>query len=218
LQRTREYVEIIRQALKGDRVDHQGPQFRLGGFKLLNAPDQSVPIYIAALGPANVRLTGELADGWLPIFAPRGHLCPLQAELEAGAARAGREPGSIDIAAYIPALVGPRAERLLRQQIAYYVGSMGTFYFNFVTLLGFDAEAQAIRSAWEAGNRVGAVNAVSDRLLDLCTLGADGEGSRQKLDEYHEQGLHLPILALPHGCTAAEARETMEILAPDRPA
>jgi hypothetical protein len=95
---------------------------------------------------------------------------------------------------------------------------MGTFYYNFVTELGFGEETRAIREAWEAGNRVTAVNAVSDRLLDLCTLGADGPRSRQKLDEYHEQGLHLPILSLPHGTTAAEARDTLEALAPERPA
>lgn len=216
LERTREYVEIIRQALRGDRVDHRGPQFELAGFKLLNAPETEIRIYIAALGPGNVRLTGEIADGWLPIFAPRGHLGPLRAQLEEGAAAAGRHAAAIDVAAYVPALVGRRAERLLRQQIAYYVGGMGRFYYTFVSELGFGAEARTIRDNWEADNRIGAVNAVSDRLLDLCTLGSDGEGSRRKVDDYHAEGVDLPILALPHGCTVAEAKETIETLAPGR--
>jgi hypothetical protein len=107
-----------------------------------------------------------------------------------------------------------RAERLLRQQIAYYVGGMGTFYYTFVTELGFGDEARAIRERWEAGNRVGAVNAVSERLLDLCTLGPDAESARQKLDDYHAEGVGLPILSLPHGCIADEAKETLEALAP----
>jgi alkanesulfonate monooxygenase SsuD/methylene tetrahydromethanopterin reductase-like flavin-dependent oxidoreductase (luciferase family) len=218
LERTREYVEIIRLALAGNRVDHHGPQFELSGFKLQNAPQTSIPIYLAALGPRNVRLTGEIADGWLPIFAPRGRLGRLKMELEAGATLAHRDAGSIDVAAYIPAIVGERAERLLRQQIAYYVGGMGTFYYTFVTELGFGEETKAIREAWEGGNRLGAVNAVSDRLLDLCTLGAKGERSRQKLDEYHEQGVRLPILSFPHGSSVPEIRETLEVFAPELPA
>src|SRR5262249_38604424 len=69
LQRTREYIEIIRLALSGERVNYDGEIFHLQRFRLgFNPPRTNIPIYVAALGPKNVELTGELADGWLPIY------------------------------------------------------------------------------------------------------------------------------------------------------
>lgn len=214
LQRTQEYVEAIRAALSGDRVNYPGEQVRMQGFRLSALPAATVPIFLAALGPRNVRLAGRIADGWLPIFAPRGRLGPLFNELAAGAQEAGRDPASIEVAAYVPALVGPRADRLLRQQLVYYIGGMGTFYARYLAGMGFSDEVATIRSLWQEGSRVAAVNLVGDDLLSLCTLGAEPTEAHRRLLEYRQEGISLPVVTLPTGCTSKEAEQTVRALAP----
>lgn len=214
LERTREYVAAIRLALGGQAVDVEGNQVRLRGFRLLNPPAEAVPIYIAALGRRNVRLTGEIADGWLPIFAARGQMDTLLGEFRRAALDAGRDPVSLDIAAYVPVLVGSRGDQLLRSQLAYYIGGMGVFYADFVTGAGFTEEAAAIRGAWEAGNRRAAENLVSDRLLEICTAGSEPAGAGQRLAEYRREGIALPVIAIPHGSSMEEIMTTLEALAP----
>ncbi|MEZ4547320.1 MAG: LLM class flavin-dependent oxidoreductase [Thermodesulfobacteriota bacterium] len=72
LQRTREYVEIIRMILSGGKVDYDGEIFKLKGFRLqFSPPRPDIPILVAAIGPKNIRLTGEVADGWIPFLLPR---------------------------------------------------------------------------------------------------------------------------------------------------
>src|SRR4029453_7414192 len=98
LQRTREYVEILRQALARERLVYEGETYELPlpdgpgkALKLMIAPVQErIPIYIAAIGPKNTQLAGEIADGWLPIFFSPDHMGDAEALLEEGAARSGR--------------------------------------------------------------------------------------------------------------------------------
>lgn len=212
--RTREYVEVIRLALSGQTVDFAGTELRLERFRLLNPPAAEVPIYIAALGPRNVRLTGQVADGWLPIFAARGHMAPLLAELRTGMALAGRQPDEADVAAYLPVAIGRDGERLLRQQLAYYVGGMGSYYHGFVARLGLEEEANMIRSRWEGGRHREAMAAVTEEMLALCTLGTEAGAARERLAEYRADGVSLPILAFPHGSTIEIVQDTLAALAP----
>ena len=214
LERTREYIAAIRLALAGQPVDVEGNQVRLRGFRLLNLPAEAVPIYIAALGSRNVRLTGEIADGWLPIFAARGQMTELFGEFRRAALAAGRDPRSLDVAAYVPALVGRRGDQLMRQQLAYYIGGMGAFYADFVTSAGFAEEAKAIGAAWQAGDRRGAASLLSDRLLETCTAGSEPGVARHRLAEYRREGIALPVIAFPHGSSMEEIMTTLEALAP----
>jgi F420-dependent oxidoreductase-like protein len=214
LGRTRDYVKIIRLALSGETVDFESDGIALHGFRLLNPPAAPVPIYLAALGPRNVRLTGELADGWLPIFAPRGHLEGLMTEFQQAVESAGRNVANIDVAAYLPAAIGPSTERLLAQQIAYYVGGMGTYYFEYVSRVGFGAPAQRIREAWEAGDRRRAVYEVNEDLLAACTLGPEATAARERVVEYRAEGIRLPVVTPPHGSTAQQVADTLEALQP----
>lgn len=214
LARTREYVSVIRTALRGEEVRYEGDILQLRDFKLLNPPPTCPPIYIAALGPRNVRLTGEIADGWLPIFAPIGRLDGLIAELRRGEGAAGRSPGSVEVAAYLPALVGSRGSRLLCQQLAYYVGGMGTFYAGFLRARGFGEETEAIRGRWQAGDRVGAVELVGPDLLASATLGDDPEVGRGRLNQARAQGVSLPIVAVPHGSRPDEVAATLQAFRP----
>jgi coenzyme F420-dependent oxidoreductase len=214
IQRTRDYVEVIRLALSGKKVEYQSDLVKLQGFKLQNPPDEEVPIYIAALGEKNLRLTGELADGWLPIFAPRGRMQPLFAGLENGARLAGRRVEDLRVVAYVPGVVGDRAERLLKQQIAYYLGGMGTFYAEFFRRVGFTAETDEIVEKWRSGDRVGAAEVVPEELLEVFTLGADETVARERIEEYGQQGVDVVVVVPPRGCSAVEIAETLEGIIP----
>lgn len=214
LARTEHYVNIIRTALAGDPLNYDGDEFHLSGFTLSVRPPAPVPIYIAALGPGNIRLTGRVADGWLPIFALRGHMSGAFSLLHEGAQAAGRDVRSIDVAAYIPCVLSPRADRLLAQQLAYYVGGMGNFYAEYMSRLGFGVAVADIRQKWLDGDRASAVRAVPDTLLDVATLGVDRETAATRLREYRSQGIDLPIVTLPAGATPEEAAATIAALAP----
>jgi alkanesulfonate monooxygenase SsuD/methylene tetrahydromethanopterin reductase-like flavin-dependent oxidoreductase (luciferase family) len=155
-----------------------------------------------------------IADGWLPIFAPRHHMGPLRALFESAVRSAGRDPAVADVAAYIPALLGPAADTLLRQQLAYYIGGMGTFYYHFLSRTGFGQDAEEIRRAWQQGDPRTAVAAVSDHLLDACTVSGEPSAARTAVDGYRESGIRLPILTPPHGSSPAEVAATLEALAP----
>jgi alkanesulfonate monooxygenase SsuD/methylene tetrahydromethanopterin reductase-like flavin-dependent oxidoreductase (luciferase family) len=216
LARTEDYVKIIRLALSGDRVNFDSDGFHLSGFKLGLRSPAPVPIYLAALGPQNIRLTGRIANGWLPIFAVRGQTAELFELLRQGAREAGRDPEHIDTAAYVPCLISPRGERLLAQQLAYYLGGMGSFYARYLSRLGFGAAVTEIRRLWEAGDRPAAVKAVPDGLLEAATLGTDAVTARGRIQEYREEGIRLPIITIPNGGTPEEARVTIGALAPAR--
>ncbi len=214
LERTREYVAAIRLALAGQPVDIEGNQMRLQGFRLLNPPASTVPIYISALGSRNVQLTGEIADGWLPIFAVRGNMATLFGEFRRAALAAGRNPTLLDIAAYVPVLMGNRGDQLLRRTLAYYIGGMGAFYADFVRSAGFSEDATAIRTAWQTGDRREAESLVSERLLESCTAGSEPSVARRRLAEYRREGVTLPVIAFPHGSSMEEIVTTLEALAP----
>jgi alkanesulfonate monooxygenase SsuD/methylene tetrahydromethanopterin reductase-like flavin-dependent oxidoreductase (luciferase family) len=182
------------------------------GFKLQNPPSQPVPVYLAALGPRNVRLTGEIADGWLPIFVPRAGLSELMGQLQAGARGAGRDAASLAISAYVPAVAGPRAERLLREQIAYYLGGTGTFYARYLSGLGFGADVEAVRARWQEGDRRAAVAAVSSSILERCTLSVVPQEAKRQLTEYASDGIDSVIAALPNGASPEEVTATLQAL------
>src|SRR5437762_7530763 len=135
LQRTREYVEVIRMALARERVDIHGETLELPlpdgpgrALKLTIAPVQErVPIYIAAIGPKNTALAGEIADGWIPtLFSPE-HVSEFRSSLEEGAAHSGRSLNGFDIAPTVNAYVSDDRElarNLMRPVLALYIGGM----------------------------------------------------------------------------------------------
>ncbi|HEX8918964.1 MAG TPA: LLM class flavin-dependent oxidoreductase [Chloroflexota bacterium] len=214
LRRTKEYVTFIRFALAGGRVQVDGRYVRSSGFRLENSPGHPVSIYLAALGPRNVMLAGEMADGWLPIFSPASWLDARLRLLQEGASRAGRSASAVDVASFLPCLVGPKAPDLLRLQVAYYVGGMGSFYARMVAEAGFEADAAAIRGAWQSGDRRAAVEHVGPRLLDACTLGSEVGQIIRRIGVYRAAGVRLPIVSIPRGATAEQVADTIEALSP----
>ncbi len=190
-------------------------------FRMTSTPVQErVPIYVASLGPQNLALTGELADGWLPIWANRGRLADLKEQISIGAAKSGRNIADVTVAPYIFCYTadGPEdlahGEQLLRAHMAYYIGGMGTFYFDSFSRAGFDTEAQAVRDAWSSGNREQAANAVSDRMLESVVVLGDSQQCRDQLAKFRQAGVDLPIVNFPHGTDLATVRRTIDALAP----
>jgi F420-dependent oxidoreductase-like protein len=194
LGRTREYVEIVRTIIARERpVAHEGARYQLPytgadglglgrPLKLILHPQRSaIPIYLGSLGPRNVALTAEIAEGWLPIFfSPRAFDGVFAEPLAEGFARAGDGKGfddGFDVAPVVSVVVDDdidAARRVVKERIALYIGGMGHAKRNFSNQLirrfGFDAEADEVQRLFLSGNRAAAVDAVPDALIDEVAL------------------------------------------------
>jgi F420-dependent oxidoreductase-like protein len=185
LQRTREYVAVVRMALARERVDYHGETIELPlpdgpgkPLKLTIAPvQQRIPVYLAAIGPRNTALAGEIADGWLPTFFSPEFVSEFRELLEEGAARAGRSLDGFDIAPNVNAYVSDDRElarNLNRPLLALYIGGMGSraqnFYNNVVQRYGFEAAAKEIQDLYLDGKKEEAAAAIPDELIDMVSL------------------------------------------------
>jgi F420-dependent oxidoreductase-like protein len=222
LARTREYVEIVRQALAGGPVNYQGDLFRLGRFRLGAPPEQQrIPIYLASLGPKNLRLTGEVADGWLPIWVHQGQLPESIEKVAQAATDAGRDLSQITVAPQISCWAADtpedlaEGERLIRAHMAYYIGGMGSYYYNLFRRYGYEAEAGACREAWANGQREKAAEAISQDMVDNIAVLGDAASCRAKLDRFRRNGADLLIIAFPHGSPLTAIQRTIDALAPE---
>src|SRR6476469_3478706 len=170
LQRTREYVDVVRLALSRERVVYSGSTLTLPlpdgpgkALKLTIAPVQErIPIYIAAIGPRNTTLAAEIADGWLPtLFSPE-HVGEFRPLLEEGFARAGAGKGfeDFDIVPTVTAMVSDDLESArdaMRHYVALYTGGMGSRQQNFYNALmrryGFEDAAEQVQELYLAGKK-----------------------------------------------------------------
>src|SRR2546423_2436173 len=185
LQRTREYVDVVRKALARERVEYHGETIELPlpdgpgkALKLTIAPEQErIPVYIAAIGPKNVTLVGEIADGWLPVFFSPEHVSEFRPLLEEGAARAGRSLEDFDISPTVNVLVSDdidAARDAMRPVLALYVGGMGSreknFYNRLVQRYRFEDAAREVQDLYLEGRKGEAARALPAALLDAVTL------------------------------------------------
>ena len=221
LERTREYIQIVRMALSGQRVDYDGRLFQLSRFRLPFTPlRRDIPIFVASLGPRNLALTGELADGWLPTWVHVDHLASMKALVEEGAQGAGRTIGQVSAAPQILCYVAEnvrdmeQGRRLISANMAYYIGGMGDYYHRLFCGYGYSEECGSIREAWHNGDRQRAASLVTDEMLDKVAVLGDAEGCRAKLDAYRTAGADMPVVGFPHGCPAKAVLRTVELLAP----
>ena len=194
LTRMREYIDIVRKASRGERLDHEGEFFRTQRFRLRIAPYRShLPIYIASLSPASLRLTGELADGWLPIFLAPSRMEAAVAELKASAEAAGRALSDIalspQVSIYVTDDVDAARDRE-RPHIAFYIGGMGVFYHQYMHRIGFGDEADAIRQAYTARERERAAALVTDEMVDAMTIIGAPQQCREQMQRYFDAGVN----------------------------
>ena len=219
LQRTREYVAIINAILRREPLNFKGDIFSLErGFTIRFKPiREHIPIYLASLGPKNIMLAGEVADGILPVYWPARDYPALRAQLDNGSASADRPAGSVRIAPYLTVEIildeGERQAARLRAAapVAFYVGRMGTFYAEMLSRHGFGEEVAAIRKGWEGGHK-SAIAAVSDQLLDATAIIGTPDEVVARLREWQALGMDEPLISLPGG-TAEESAARLETLA-----
>jgi F420-dependent oxidoreductase-like protein len=204
LQRTREYVEVVRMMLRRERVEYHGETIELPlpdgpgkALKLTISPVQEeIPVYIAAIGPKNVALTGEIADGWLPIFFSPEHVQEFRPLLEEGAARAGRTLDDFDIAPTVNVLISDDVEAArdaMRPVLALYVGGMGSreknFYNQLMVRYGFEEAAKEVQDLYLDGKKEEAAAALPAELIDTVTLVGPKDVVRDRLAVYAQAGV-----------------------------
>jgi coenzyme F420-dependent oxidoreductase len=217
LRRTREYIEVIRGFLRGDRVDYDGNFFDLSGFQLDVDTYHECPIYVAAMGETNRQLAGEFADGWMPFILPSSGLEDALEAVRRGASRGDRDPDDIDVAPWVPTCISENdpeaARRHAASVVGFYVGAMGDYYANAVTDFGFGEEADAIQAGWEDDGPSGATAAVTDEMVDeFCAAGTPAQAA-ESFERYAAAGATSPVAYLPAQSAPAEMlRGTVEYL------
>lgn len=191
LTRMREYVEVVRAALAGDKVEFHGLTTRVDGFRLQHAP-ASVPIHLAALGPTACALAGDVADGIvLFLKTPEGVRTALRWANEA------RDPEreQLECVMRLPFLVDEEPEILsvaARRLLLSYAPV--DVYARSLAAEGFGAEVAAIRDAWAAGDRRRAVEIVPHSMLDALFVMGGPEHAAERLEELRAAGVTTPVL------------------------
>jgi F420-dependent oxidoreductase-like protein len=214
-QRLRETVDIIRLVLARRRLTYEGKIFRLdGGIKLVDEPVRpSIPIYLATLGPQALRLTGEIADGWLGAFcSPQRYAEVFAPYLRSGMAARSGNVGPLATCVTHLVAVGEdqRIDRdALRPYLALYVGGMGSRERNIYNLLfrryGFVEEADRIQRLFLEGDRAEAAAAVTDEMIDTVAICGPAAECRERLEEVGRAGIDEVALQLVVPQGGAEA-------------
>ena len=215
LARTREYVEIVRAILRREEpLEHHGEHYDIPyagpgatglgkPLKIILHPLRpSMPIYLAAIGPRNVALAAEIADGWMPIFFSPWRFDSVHApSLAEGFERRGGRPADFDVAPLVPVVVTDDLAAgldALRPKLALYVGGMGArgqnYYNRLACRYGFEAEAAEIQDLFLAGKKREAAAAVPDALVDEVALVGDRARIADRLAAWEECGATTLIL------------------------
>lgn len=232
LARTREYVALVRQALAREVVQGPGPFYPLPlpdgpgkALRLTIRPAHDIPIYLAAVGPKNLELAGEIADGWHAIFFSPEHaqqiLAPLRAGLQRRPASTASTDGTVpfDVVASVPVSLDDDLERAadaVRPYCALYIGGMGSreknFYNQLARRMGFAEAADRIQELYLAGRPRDAAAAVPFELVDSTALIGPAARVRERLERYRTAGVSTVSIA-PLGDLDA-ARRAVAALAP----
>lgn len=209
IKRQREAIEIIRTILRRDKLVYEGEIYKLDmGLKLINHPLRAdVPIYLASLGPKNVELTAELADGWLPtLFSPEQAADVWGPALEAGNAKRSADLGDLTVMPAVTAAVTDdpaTAKGIAKFAMALYIGGMGSREQNFYNRLfrryGYVDEAKTVQDLYLDRKREEAMGAVTDEMVDEVSAIGDAAYVKDRFAAFEEAGatvLNLALLAL----------------------
>jgi alkanesulfonate monooxygenase SsuD/methylene tetrahydromethanopterin reductase-like flavin-dependent oxidoreductase (luciferase family) len=216
VRRAHETIAVTQRYLSTDdgRVSYDGEVIQVADFEPLG---RDVPIYHAALGPANRRVVARLADGWIPHNVPFPDLPEAFADIEETAEEAGRDASEIAGAPYVPSAVSdddPDAARdAIRGHVAYYVGN-GEGYRKAVAQR-FPDGADAVAEAWRAGDRGDAKAAVTDEMVDALGVAGTTEQARERLADLQDGIVDLPMITVPRQAAGEMAMDTIQALAPD---
>ena len=225
LGRLRETVDVVRHCLAGEKISFAGRHFQIPlpgdsrPMRLSTRAEHPIPIYLAALSPATLRLTGSVADGWLGTsFVPEGAGSAYFAHLDAGLASVGRSRAELDVcqgaevafAADEDALRAMVAGR--KKELAFSLGGMGSASTNFYNQAygrqGWASVAAEVRSRWVSGDRDGAAALVTDEMVLATTLIGTEEMVRKRLRVWQDAGVDT-VRLYPAGDTLDERLATL---------
>jgi F420-dependent oxidoreductase-like protein len=215
LGKTREYVEVVRAILKREGpLEYKGEYYQVPytgpGATGLGKPLKSIlhgrpdlPIYLAAVGPRNVALAAEIADGWIPVFFSPRRWPMFREWLEEGfRAAGGRPPERFDVMPMVPVVVGDDIDACrgaVKPRLALYVGGMGArgrnFYNDIARRYGYDEAAQRIQDLYLTGRKDEAAAAVPDALVDEVALCGPRDRIRERLTEWQMSGVTTIMVA-----------------------
>ena len=224
LERLREYTEIVRMAINGERVVYNGKHYvlpRPGGegkaLKLAIPPNPNLPIYLATLGPKSLELTGEIADGWIGTSLVADHADVLLDPIRRGAEKAGRSLDDIDLQVNTQLDVSDDVESLIgkyRPAMAFTLGGMGSartnFYNSAFSRAGFGDIAADVQRLWVEGDKAAAVAAVPDEMVLAAYSIGTADMVTARLRALAAAGVNAVRLA-PIGRTAAEQIAHLEM-------
>ena len=231
LGRTREVVEICRQVWRRERLIHQGRHYQIPlppergtglgkALKIINHPvRERIPITIASLGPQNVELTAEIAEGWQPVFFYPERADAIWGDaLRAGKAKRDSALGDLDVMVGVSLAIGENVEDRLqwaKPQLALYIGGMGAkgrnFYHNVATRYGFGEVADRIQDLYLSGHKSEAIAAVPDELVRSVSLIGPRGYVRERIAAFAEAGV-TTLLATPVTGDGAEYVDFVEQL------
>jgi F420-dependent oxidoreductase-like protein len=204
LARTREYVDIVKLALGRKQVEYAGAHYQLplpdGPGKALrlgfHPARDNIPIYLAAVGPKNLELAGEIADGWLAVFYAPEFAAEQLAPVVAGRAKVGKELAGFDVVPSVPLVLGDdvdAAAELVRWYAALYVGGMGSreqnFYNQLATRMGYGDAARQVQELYLAKRQRNAAAAVPLEFIDRTSLLGPRERIADRMREYAASGV-----------------------------
>jgi F420-dependent oxidoreductase-like protein len=204
LARTREYSEIVKMALRREKVRYEGQHYTLplpdGPGKALQLTvhpvREQIPMYLAAVGPKNLELAGELFDGWLAIFYSPDFAGELLTSIGTGRAKVGRTLDGFDVVPTVPIVVGddPRAcADPIRWYAALYVGGMGSreknFYNQLAARMGFEQAARSVQDLYLERRYDEAAAAVPHEFLDATALLGSKERIAEKMQALAASGV-----------------------------
>lgn len=219
LRQLRENVEIVKQVLAGDRLDYDGEYHSVSGFSLRSEPPESPPpVETAGIGETAVELSGRFADGWHGIFLTTDGLANRIETLRHGAELGERNPDDLTARLVVTCCAledGDAARDAVRQDLAVFVGAMGTFYRDAAVDQGYETAAHTIHDAWQDGNHGEAIGAVPDEWLgDLAVAGTPAEARSQLAAFANIDGLDSIVIQFPDGIDENQRQATIDALAP----
>jgi F420-dependent oxidoreductase-like protein len=225
LARTREYVDIVKLALSRQRVQYEGPTYTLplpGGpgkalHLMLHPVRDHIPIYIASIGPKNLELTGELADGWLSVFFAPAFAGELLDHLATGRAKAGKTLDDFDVVPTVPVVIGDDLEACansVRHYAALYVGGMGSREHNFYNALaarmGYGDAATEVQNRYLAKDYNGAAAAVPFEFVDSTSLLGPVERVADRMAEFAAAGV-TNLAVTPFASTTEDKLRSLDV-------
>ena len=214
LERVRETVAIVREALAGRKTSFLGKTVRSRGLRLGTLPPEPVPIYLAALRERMLELAGEVGEGLIVNLFPVSAMPRILAAYRRGAAGAGRDASRDEVVCRFQVAVTddvPAARRLIRMVFTGYVAQ--PVYNAYFRWCGFEEEARAVAAAFARGDRAASAAAMTDAMIDRIAILGSAEQCREQIAEFVSAGVTTPVIA-PIATDAAGVRTVLEAFAP----